>query len=278
VKTIRGDVVGDDRRFDAERYVPSWEDGYRTGGQVGPIGALMVNQGFVSFGIPRGAALDPAAASAEKLAVLLRARGVEVSGGGTSAAAPDEAKDITEMPSLPLSAIIEEMLTESDNTTAEVLLKNLGVESSKRGSFADGVRAVMAALQDEGLPIGGVQLVDGSGLDRSDRLSCNVIATVLARGKSDGVIGLGMAKAGETGTLATRFNGTTAVGHLQAKTGTLAGVSALAGWARPEGQQPFDFVVITNGLAASVSRALEDQLTALLVGQPKISPFASALH
>jgi D-alanyl-D-alanine carboxypeptidase/D-alanyl-D-alanine-endopeptidase (penicillin-binding protein 4) len=112
-------------------------------------------------------------------------------------------------------------------------------------------------------------------LDRSNRLTCNLVAAVLAREKSDGVVGTGMPKAGETGTLATRFGGTLAVGRLQAKTGTLAGVSALAGWARPEGQQPFNFVMITNGVAGQASRALEDQLATLLASQPASAPSAS---
>jgi serine-type D-Ala-D-Ala carboxypeptidase/endopeptidase (penicillin-binding protein 4) len=99
---------------------------------------------------------------------------------------------------------------------------------------------------------------------------------VLAHGGSGGVVANSMAKAGETGTLATRFNNTLAVGHLQAKTGTLSGVSALAGWARPEGQQPFNFVIITNGVAAQESRSLEDQLAILLVSQPKTNASTGA--
>jgi D-alanyl-D-alanine carboxypeptidase/D-alanyl-D-alanine-endopeptidase (penicillin-binding protein 4) len=276
VKSVRGGVVGDDRRFDQERYLDTWENGYRTGGQVGPIGALLVNQGFVSFGIPRGAAADPAAAAAEKLVELLRARGVEVVEGASSGVVPDDTHDVATLQSLPVSDLVTEMLTESDNTTAEVLVKNLGVDKYQSGSFDDGVRAIVSSLQDLGLPTGGVQLVDGSGLDRSNRLTCNTVAAVLARGKVDGVMGQGMAKAGESGTLTARLNDTFAVGRVYAKTGTLAGVSALAGWARPEGQQPFNFVVITNGVAGQASRAIEDQLAVMLASQPRTSPSASA--
>jgi D-alanyl-D-alanine carboxypeptidase/D-alanyl-D-alanine-endopeptidase (penicillin-binding protein 4) len=277
VKTVHGGVVGDDARFDKERYLPSWEAGYRTGGQVGPISAVSVNQGFGTFSAAgKTAADDPAVSAAAKFAELLVARGVTVEQPAIAGVVPDNTSSIAELASPPMAAMIGEMLTESDNSTAEVILKNLGVEVFKRGTFADGVKAVLGKLQEDGLPLGGVQLVDGSGLDRSDRVTCNAIAAVLARGGSNGVIGSGMAKAGESGTLATRLNNTPAVGHLQAKTGTLSGVSALAGWARPDGQQPFNFVVITNGVAGPVSRTLEDQVAVLLAGQPSTAPSANA--
>jgi D-alanyl-D-alanine carboxypeptidase/D-alanyl-D-alanine-endopeptidase (penicillin-binding protein 4) len=276
VKTIRGGITGDGGRFDNVRYLESWESGYRTGGQVGPISALSVNQGFVTFGIPRGAAADPAAAAANDLSELLRARGVDVATGGSSGAVPDDAKELATLDSLPVADIVAEMLTESDNTTAEMLLKNMGVEKYDKGTFSDGVRAMVASLQDAGVPTGGVQLVDGSGLDRSNRLTCNSVTAVLAKDGPDGIVAKGLARAGETGTLAMRLNGTLAVGRVQAKTGTLASVSALAGWARPEAQQPFDFVFITNGVAAQASRALEDQLAVLLASQPKTAPSAAA--
>lgn len=275
VRSIRGGIVGDDNRFDKVRYLDSWDVGYRTGGQVGPITALSVNQGFVLNGSARSAAADPAAQAAGKFAELLRARGIDVIPNGQSGVVPDGTHVVAELDSLPVDELVAEMLTESDNTTAEILTKNLGVENAKRGTFSDGLVAMREALQGAGLPLGGVDLVDGSGLDRMNRVTCNAVVAALARDKSDGVIGRSMAKAGESGTLQTRLGGTLAVGRIQAKTGTLSGVSALAGWARPEGQQPFNFVIITNGVATQASRSLEDQLATLLASQPKTTPLAA---
>jgi serine-type D-Ala-D-Ala carboxypeptidase/endopeptidase (penicillin-binding protein 4) len=172
VKTINGGIVGDDARFDNVRYLPSWDDGYRASGQVGPISALLVNQGFATYSAAGKTAADnPAVYAAQRFTELLMTRGVNVQQPATAGIVPDDTNSIAELESLPMSQIITEMLTESDNTTAEMVTKNLGVEVSKRGTFVDGVTAIISNLQEAGLPLGGVQLVDGSGLDRSDRVT-----------------------------------------------------------------------------------------------------------
>lgn len=266
IKSIRA-VVGDDSRFDDERYLSTWDPGYRTGGQVGPISALSVNQGFARASrVPEA---DPTSAAAAVFADLLKERGVTVREPAKRGKAPKDTHDLASLDSVVIGEMVSEMLTESDNTTAEVLLKNIGVQTVERGTFVDGTKAVLTNLRDNGFPITDVQLADGSGLDRSSRITCALLSDVLARGGANGALAGGLPKAGETGTLQFRFNGTPAVGHLQAKTGTLAGVSSLAGWARPAAQAPFNFVVMTNGLSGQQARTLEEKLALTLVQQPR---------
>jgi serine-type D-Ala-D-Ala carboxypeptidase/endopeptidase (penicillin-binding protein 4) len=74
-----------------------------------------------------------------------------------------------------------------------------------------------------------VSIVDGSGLSIENRLTCTALVDVLTRPETGPVVREGLAVAGETGTLAERWNGTAAEGHLRAKTGTLRNVTALAG-------------------------------------------------
>ena len=72
VRAIPGGIMGDDSRYDTERYLPTWKDTYRTDGEVGPLGALTVNDGFSALE-PRPVPVDdPALYAAAQLTELLR--------------------------------------------------------------------------------------------------------------------------------------------------------------------------------------------------------------
>ncbi len=114
-------------------------------------------------------------------------------------------------------------------------------------------------------------LIDGSGLDRGNRTTCAVLARVLSRSSGDGVLTSGLARAGQSGTLTQRMTNTAAVGRVQAKTGTLSGVSALAGWARPDNAAPLTFSMIVNGKDAAESERLENRLAVTLAALPPVA-------
>ena len=70
----------------------------------------------------------------------------------------------------PLAEIVRFMGRESDNFTAELLVKHLAVLDAPpgtRGTTVAGIRVVREALEQAGVPLAGVRLVDGSGLSRS---------------------------------------------------------------------------------------------------------------
>ena len=65
--------------------------------------------------------------------------------------------------------IVRFMGRESDNFTAELLVKHLGVLDAPpgtSGTTAAGIRVVRETLEQAGVPLAGVRLVDGSGLSR----------------------------------------------------------------------------------------------------------------
>ena len=122
------------------------------------------------------------------------------------------------------------MLTTSDDNTAESLLKEIGLVASGAGTRAAGSAAVLETLASWGLPTEGIVITDGSGLDRSNVLTCELLVGVLDHAGTSGTIHDALPVAGTSGTLADVFVGTPVQGVLRAKTGTLSGAKSLSGY------------------------------------------------
>ncbi len=222
----------DDGLFSGPLTSPTWPQTYVQEGIVSRITALLTDGGFVS-----GITPDPSLASAQKFASLLKARGVKLSGAPTRADAPQQANELSAVLSLPMSAIVQQSLERSDNTTSEVLAHLAGAELKNDGSFNGGAAAVSQVLTDLGISPDGVQLFDGSGLSRENLVPAQVLGQVVnamaTNVNPELWAGLyGMPVAGFTGTLNDRFV-TPATqpgrGEVRAKTGTLTGVITLSG-------------------------------------------------
>ena len=276
VTTVAGGIVGDDSRYDRTRIVPSWKATYLIDNEVGPLGALLVNGGFTVFqpGAEKRAD-DPAAHAASELGRLATAAGVTVAGPARSGTAPAAEGIVTlaTVRSAPLADVVAGMLRESDNTAAELLVKELGVVGRRDGSTAAGTQAVTDALGDAKLPTAGLRLGDGSGLEVTNQSSCAVLAAALRLPDRGGAPQLSplLAVAGRSGTLSVRLVGTPLEGKLRAKTGSLNGVSGLAGYI--DGRRSLSFAFVANGpLSESAGRLLQDRLAALLAGYPGPQP------
>ncbi len=254
IREIRGDVVGDESRYDAVRYVPSWPARFASPqNQTGPLSALSVNDGFTSFPADPAAtsaarpAADPPVHAAGILVGLLEERGVVVTGGAASGVAPVEAtRELGAIESAPLLDILDAMLVYSDNTTAELVLKELAPATAGQRSTVAGAASAAAVLTEAGYPTAGVVVVDGSGLDAGNRLTCDLLADVLDREGPDSRLAEGFPVAGEPGTLETRFEGTPADGRIRAKTGSLLFVTSLAGFADAQDGRILTFAYIAN--------------------------------
>ena len=231
VRSIPGGVVGDDSRYDHQRYLPTWKDSYRTDGEIGPLSALTVNDGFSTWSPSRKVVVDdPTRNAAARLTDLLRARGVQV-GSPDTGNAPGNTTEIASVTSPPLRAIVGSMLSSSDNLTAEMLTKELGVHAAKDGSTAAGVAAITAKLKELGVPIADGALKDGSGLDRGNRVTCANLVSALTLADRPELATLydGLPVAGQNGTLFDQFIGTPLAGNFRGKTGSLDGVTGLTG-------------------------------------------------
>jgi serine-type D-Ala-D-Ala carboxypeptidase/endopeptidase (penicillin-binding protein 4) len=251
VTQIQGSVVGDGRRYDDQRYEASLAPRLIEQDQIGPIGGLMVNDGFSGFSSERSLAstvpaADPAADAARVLTERLAAHGVAVAGAPRSGPAPDGSTTVASMTSPPLSQIVADMLTNSDNETAEAALKEIGHEMSGQGSWPAGAAALTQLLSDNGVPMDGLHIVDGTGLSLEDQLTCRALVDVLSREETGPILRAGLPIAGQTGTLVDRFVGTSAAGRLRAKTGTLRNATALAGGVEPLAGGEVTFAYVAN--------------------------------
>ena len=234
VTRVTGGIVGDDSRYDRVRAVPTWKASYLSSGEIGPVGALVVNGGFMLSGRRKVPASDPAQAAAATLARLLVSRGVQVGAAATSGTAPAGSAPVAAVDSLPLREVVGEMLRESDNLAAEMLTKELGRRFGGGGTWAAGIQVVHDNLSGANLPVTGLAELDGSGLDRADRASCHTLdALTTAPGPVAPLLAASLPRAGDCGTLVKRFVNQPAAGRIRAKTGSLAGVAALTGFVDP---------------------------------------------
>ncbi|MFC4506319.1 MULTISPECIES: D-alanyl-D-alanine carboxypeptidase/D-alanyl-D-alanine-endopeptidase [Streptomyces] len=175
---------------------------------------------------------DPAADATRKFAEFLKAEGIGTTAPGPSKATT-RATTLATVTSPPLSALVERMLTNSDNDIAEALARQTALATGVRADFAGGGKAVQAQLKKLGLPVAGTAFKDGSGLDRGDRLTADLLTALLVEAGDPAHPELrsvltGLPVAGFTGTLSTRY-ADGAAGVVRAKTGTLTGVNTLAG-------------------------------------------------
>jgi D-alanyl-D-alanine carboxypeptidase/D-alanyl-D-alanine-endopeptidase (penicillin-binding protein 4) len=254
VARIRGGVVGDDSRYDAQRWVPTWPSRYKSDPSIGPISALAVNDGFTGYADtpdrlnPLRRAGDPPVLAAQTLITLLEDRGITVDGGPSAGVAPAGATEVAVVSSRPMRDLVGEMVLASDNNTAEMLLKELGLARKGAGTTDAGLAAVTEVLAAAGVPVEGLALRDGSGLDPESRLPCRTVMTVLERYGRTSDLTNHLAVAGRTGTLRLRMGSDDTVGRVFAKTGTLNTVNALAGWAETPAGAVLQFVGIGNGV------------------------------
>jgi serine-type D-Ala-D-Ala carboxypeptidase/endopeptidase (penicillin-binding protein 4) len=158
---------------------------------------------------------------------------------------------------------------ESDNFTAEMLLKQLGASRLDRGTSAAGATVVMETLAQAGVPMAGVRVVDGSGLSRLDRLTANALAALLKVAWNDPTIRpvllASLPVAGVNGTLEDRLRKPPARGRVLAKTGTTDVASALSGYVSTR----FAFTVLQNGHPLSYwwARRAQDRFAQVLAAQ-----------
>jgi serine-type D-Ala-D-Ala carboxypeptidase/endopeptidase (penicillin-binding protein 4) len=261
IRRVTGAVVGDESWFDARRTAPGWKPRFYIQ-ESPPLSALVVARGWY-----RGrTAPAPALAAASLFRQALETAGVEVAKPSRARALTREGVPLALDVSQPLAEIVRFMGRESDNYTAEILVKHLGALEAGRGSTAAGLRVVRALLAEAGVPLAGVRLADGSGLSSLDRLTAGAIVALLEAGLANGAIRdafvASLAVAGVDGTLEGRMQSRPARGRVIAKTGTTSLASSLSGFVRGR----YAFAILQNGrpISSYWARLAQDRFATIL--------------
>ncbi|GHG81972.1 D-alanyl-D-alanine carboxypeptidase/D-alanyl-D-alanine endopeptidase [Streptomyces griseocarneus] len=257
--------------YDASRYSGPARHPIGINVNIAPVSALMVDEGRLddSNRGPADRTAEPAADAARKFADLLRERGVEIEGDVAEGRADAKAARVAAVASAPLADLVERALTYSDNDIAEALARQTALASGQPASFEGAARAVTDRLAGLGLPMEGVRIADGSGLDRADQVSAAFLARLLARSADPRAPRLrpvltGLPVAGFSGTLRDRYPRESAGrAAVRAKTGTLTGVNTLAGTAVTPSGRLVTFAFMASGTTdADAAQQALDKLAA----------------
>lgn len=248
VRRVSGRLVGDESRYDTERFIPQWQPVVVEDGEAGPLSALLVDDGKVAVE-DRLPAPEPALTAVEVFRSLLEDRGIEIAGGVAVGIAPADAPGLVSIESAPMTDVVREMMTTSDDNTAELLLKELGLVAGTGPTTTAGLDVVRQTLTGWGIPLDGVQLFDGSGLSNANRLRCSTLLGVLDHmGGVTGPYFDALPIAATTGTLREEFVGSPLAGDLRAKTGSLDIAKSLSGYIPGPGGHWVSFSLVLNGV------------------------------
>ncbi len=264
IRRVTGGVLADESLFDKRRTVTGWRSSFYLY-ESPPLSALVVDRDRVGGYLSQA----PAAAAGTAFVRALRTAGVAVTGAVQLGVAPDDAFPLGQLVSAPLWTILRFMDRESDNFTAELLLKQLGAVQAGRGTSAAGAAVVTQALVAAGVPMAGVRIVDGSGLSLLDRLSAEAITSILRAAWTNFTLRpafvAALAVAGVNGTMESRLQKPPARGNVLAKTGTTREASALSGFVRDR----YVFAVLQNGnpIPSWWARRAQDRFATVLAGQ-----------
>lgn len=156
----------------------------------------------------------------------------------------------------------------SQNFYAETLAKKLGARHCAEGSWAGGVKAVSEFLVSIGLPRGTFHMVDGSGMSRGNRFTPRHLTTLL-RHMFFHPLGREFAQSlPYSGEDLKSWKNRMAVapyrGNVFAKTGTLAGVSALSGYAKAVSGKSYAFSILINHSRGD-ARSAQDRIVMALI-------------
>ncbi|WP_333563780.1 D-alanyl-D-alanine carboxypeptidase/D-alanyl-D-alanine endopeptidase [Nocardiopsis endophytica] len=255
------DLGYDDTLYPGPATGPGWKDNYVWEGSVAPVHALMIDGGRENRDEKYGDRVDdPPRAAADAFADALRDEGVEVRGGPEPVTAPDGAEPVASVSSPPISALTEQMLLASENNVAEALARQTAIAEGEEPSFQGGSRAMTDVL--DRLGIGGVELSDASGLSVDNRISPHALADMLLAASDPerpdlSYVLSGLPTGNFSGTLASRYDDSSGAGAgagvVRAKTGTLSGVSTLAGTVYDADGRLLVFAFMSSGDDASAS-------------------------
>ncbi|WP_082093399.1 D-alanyl-D-alanine carboxypeptidase/D-alanyl-D-alanine endopeptidase [Demequina sediminicola] len=267
-------VAVDDFLFEAPAVNPEWPQYALDLGYVAPASGVAVDVARTTDEHYAQRYPDPSVAAADVLAERLAERGVTVEAATeddftTRAAASAASVEVASVESAPLSAVVRLLLEESDNTVSEIVSLVHALEVGKPSTAAGAAAATQETLAGMGVNTAGLTLYDGAGFSENNRitplqLSSATAAAVAAQPTADLLDWMPISAL--TGTLNARMHETPAAGQVRAKTGSLTGVTTLAGAIQTADGRWLAFAVLMDGMDYGQTQpqaALDEFLVAL---------------
>lgn len=203
-----------------------------------------------------------------RFAAVLADAGIYLEGELLTKACPSDATELC-VQTHTIEQILHRMMKESDNLYAESMFYQIGLTKGKP-STARKAKAVMEALMKKmRMDRRPHRFADGSGLSLYNYVSAEIEVAFLryAYNNTDIYSNLlpALPVAAKSGTLEKRMTKTPAAGNVRAKTGTLTGISSLAGYCTTAGGHELCFAIINQGvMKSSAAKAFQDKVCAEL--------------
>lgn len=263
-------VTVDSSIFEGPPAAEGWGSGDAPSTYAAPIYPVMLDGGRTDAADDRSMRYgDPDLEVARQLAAALGSPDAAVERG----VADPAATPVASVQSAPIEQLIEQMIVHSDNVLAECLGRLVARAVGQPPTFQGTVAAISSIMAELGVDLTGFTGYDASGLSQLNLTSAGSTGSLMSAVTSGqhprlDVVGSALAVAGYNGTLSTRYEAgaaTEGAGQVRGKTGTLTGVSSLAGTVLTGEGRILVFSFISNGGGDTNSvRAALDEIAAAL--------------
>ena len=169
-----------------------------------------------------------------------------------------------------IGEVLERMMKMSDNFYAEALFYQIAASTGRTPARArDAADVVKDLIERIGLNASDYRIADGSGLSLYNYVSAELETRLLRYAWRDstiyGMLAPSLPVAGVDGTLAKRMTGAATAGNVRAKTGTVTGITSLAGYCTAANGHQLAFTIINQGvMRARNGRDFQDRVCQVL--------------
>lgn len=237
VKEIKGRIIVDESVWDGPSYPPSWA----SGDLPHAYGTASHGLNFEDNASGSRSVKNPAVVFEGRMRAALKLRGITLS----ETTMDDECyEQLLDHRSVPVDEIMRSCMMRSDNQYAEALFRAFAVESGRKGSLEEAAGQEIRLWKKNKAPMQGVNIVDGSGLSRQNRVTAEFMAHVLRQGSSDPYYASFFPLAGQEGTLKRFLSGTPLEGYVALKTGSMNGIQCYAGYKLDDDYVPTHIIVV----------------------------------
>jgi len=226
-------------------------------------GYAMYNDRFLSGSVPqadsffiKGALPNPAFTTAYLFSQYLKQKNIKIAQEPSFSyeSVSNSTQTIVEINSPNLAEIVREINLYSINLYAEGIFKQIG--KSKNTEKEAGM-IIQNYWKEKGMDITGLEIGDGSGLSLKNGVSAYHLAELLSlmsKSSSYEAFHQSLPVAGISGTMTNWLKNTTLQGNLRAKTGSMKGVIAIAGYFTNAQGEKMSFAIIANRYQGTYSQ------------------------